>query len=68
VTAARLSDSARAVIAWVRRRGPVTSDQIWDEFVRRGYYPETIDSAQGEALAAGAIVQDGDELRPGPAR
>lgn len=68
MTAARLSDPARAVVAYVRRRGSMSIEQLLDEFIRRGRYPEDITASICEALAAGAIVQDGDQLRAGPTR
>jgi hypothetical protein len=66
VSAARLSDPARALIAWLRRRGPATDDALWHEFVtRRGYYPEDLYGARADALAAGAIVAVDDAVELG---
>ena len=55
MSAPRLSDPARALVAFLRRRGPATDDRLWGEFVdRRGYYPEDFSRAKTEAHDAGA--------------
>lgn len=63
MSALRLSGPARALVAFVRRV-TTTDERLWREFVfRRGYYPEDLERANGEALVA-----DGDTLHVGGPR